>query len=407
MINTAFSQIQFDSVSTARFYNTFDSTLTISHTCSGTNRVLVVSVMSCGGVFGSGIVSSVTYDGTNMNLIVNDSVIPGLYAHNTCWYLSNPTSGTHSIIVKFADKARSAIVGAFSFNGANTSSPIGALISSSANGPSVSLPITTTKANSIIVDFVGSTNGVVNTPIVIDTNQIVKYNLDVPSNDIEGAGGYRHTTTIGTFTFSQSGYSGGAPLFGTALELIESPASSLPIIVSPTYSSITDSSAILGGNITSNGGCSIISRGICWGTTSTTLTNCVNDIGLSTGPFTMTISGLPYNTVIYYKAFVSNCVGTSYTSIDNFTTNQPIVGISETIFDNSILLFPNPSNGQFTLVLPSDNAEIVITDIIGKQLMTKKINEKSINIELDKNGLYIIYISTNHGTITRRLTVNR
>ena len=50
-------------------------------------------------------------------------------------------------------------------------------------------------------------------------------------------------------------------------EIIE-PVATLPIITTTACSSITVNSAISGGNITSDGGATITSRGVCWSTNS-------------------------------------------------------------------------------------------------------------------------------------------
>lgn len=409
----SFSQLHFDSISTAKFYNNFNlgsSTVTLQHTCSGTNRVLVVSVMSAGGVSGTygwgyARIKSLTYNGINLNQIVNDSVVGGLLAHNTCWYLSNPPTGTHNIVVKYTDYASSALIVAFSFNGVNTTNPIGANNSLYTITEDISLPITTTAANSIIVDFVGCTNGSSNKTILIDSNQTLKYNTDAQANDIEGAGGYRQVSAKNLYSFYQTGYSGGVPLLGTAIEIIASPTNNLPIIGSPTYESITSNSATLGGNITSNSGCAIISRGVCWGLSPTAVNNCVTDTGFSTGVFRQVVSGLPSNSVIYYKAFASNCVGTSFTTLDNFTTNQAS-GITQIEPNDKLIIIPNPSNGNFKLYIPILNSEILITNLIGEEILKYKSLDIISELKIEKQGVYFLYISNDYGTTVRKIEIN-
>jgi hypothetical protein len=74
---------------------------------------------------------------------------------------------------------------------------------------------------------------------------------------------------------------------------------------------------------------------------------------------------------------------------------------------NYVSVFPNPNNGQFSISLPKDDAEITITDILGRQILKKQATQKTINLQLDNKGVYIIYVTTKQGTATRKLFVNR
>jgi Secretion system C-terminal sorting domain len=70
-------------------------------------------------------------------------------------------------------------------------------------------------------------------------------------------------------------------------------------------------------------------------------------------------------------------------------------------------LYPNPTSGQFTVELQSDNATITVTDILGQQILKTQTTEKITNLQLDNNGIYIVYVTTTQGTTTRKLIVNR
>ena len=77
--------------------------------------------------------------------------------------------------------------------------------------------------------------------------------------------------------------------------------------------SITGNSMIVGGTISSDGGVSVTSRGVCWATTSTPTTNSNKlVIGSGTGTFSATISTLTPNTLYYFRAYAINSQGTAY-----------------------------------------------------------------------------------------------
>ena len=94
----------------------------------------------------------------------------------------------------------------------------------------------------------------------------------------------------------------------------------VPTVTSPTSSSVSYNSAVVGGNITSNGGSPITSRGIVWGTSPSPRGNVTPEGGTSTGVFTFTVSGFPTGTLIYFAAYAANSIGTGYSADGTFTT---------------------------------------------------------------------------------------
>ena len=92
-------------------------------------------------------------------------------------------------------------------------------------------------------------------------------------------------------------------------------------ITTMAASGITASSATSGGNITSDGGSTITSRGICFNTSpNPTTSNYKNTEGNGTGMFASSLIGLTAGTTYYVKAFAINSSGTSYGNEINFTT---------------------------------------------------------------------------------------
>ena len=88
--------------------------------------------------------------------------------------------------------------------------------------------------------------------------------------------------------------------------------------------SITATTAILGGNVTLVGGGTVTSRGVCISTDLNPTINDTNDvhfeIGTGVGAFTETFTGFLANTLYHVRAFATNSEGTVYGEDKVFTT---------------------------------------------------------------------------------------
>lgn len=102
-------------------------------------------------------------------------------------------------------------------------------------------------------------------------------------------------------------------------------------ITTTAATSVTASSAIVGGNISADGGAAITARGICWAKTENPTTSGSHSTdGTGTGSFTHTLQQLELNTTYYYRAYATNTCGTTYGTQKSFTTTNglPIVTIN-------------------------------------------------------------------------------
>ncbi|MEI7981839.1 MAG: FISUMP domain-containing protein, partial [Bacteroidota bacterium] len=93
------------------------------------------------------------------------------------------------------------------------------------------------------------------------------------------------------------------------------------VITSP-ISNITQTTAISGGNITSDGGSPVAARGVCWSTSlNPTIADNFTSDGTGLGTFTSSITGLMPNTHYFLRAYATNGFGTGYGSELSFTTS--------------------------------------------------------------------------------------
>ena len=94
-----------------------------------------------------------------------------------------------------------------------------------------------------------------------------------------------------------------------------------PIVTTGSASSVTVSSATVAGNVTSDGGATVTTRGICYATTQNPTTSSSKvAVGTGTGSFSANLSGLAASTTYYARAYATNSVGTSYGAQVSFTT---------------------------------------------------------------------------------------
>ena len=113
------------------------------------------------------------------------------------------------------------------------------------------------------------------------------------------------------------------------------PLISFATVTTNAITSITQTTAICGGNITSEGGSTVTDRGVCWNTTGSPTPADNHTFNLSvTGSFTANLTGLTANTTYYARAYASNNAGTAYGNERTFTTEQSI-GLP-TLTSNSI-----------------------------------------------------------------------
>ena len=95
----------------------------------------------------------------------------------------------------------------------------------------------------------------------------------------------------------------------------------LPVLTTTEVSVIRSTTATSGGNITSDGGSSVIARGVCWSTkASPTIADNKTDDGGGIGSFTSSITGLTAGTTYFVRAYATTSAGTGYGSAYQITT---------------------------------------------------------------------------------------
>ena len=170
--------------------------------------------------------------------------------------------------------------------------------------------------------------------------------IALPTRTSDGIG-------TGTFTSYFTGLSVGTHYFvkayatnsaGTAYgdELEFDTQTPTPPLVSTTaISNIKNFTATGGGNVISDGGSTVLERGVVWSTSAnpTTALPTKTSNGGGTGTFISNLTGLTPSTLYYVRAYARNAYGTSYgpefitfttITLPSVTTKTPITGIGAT-----------------------------------------------------------------------------
>ncbi len=85
------------------------------------------------------------------------------------------------------------------------------------------------------------------------------------------------------------------------------------------------------------------------------------------------------------------------------------MGITENNSETDFKIYPNPSNGTFTIDTKENDYKLFITDILGAIVYQSEIKNVKSEIDLSKqpNGIYFINIKTEKGTSVQKLIIQK
>ena len=108
------------------------------------------------------------------------------------------------------------------------------------------------------------------------------------------------------------------------------PESTLLVVTTGVVTQITETTAVAGGNVTSDGGASVTERGVVYGTSENPTTANSKVVGGSgTGTFTCNLADLQEGTTYYVRAYAVNSQGTAYGEQVSFTTLEEVSATPE------------------------------------------------------------------------------
>jgi uncharacterized protein (TIGR02145 family) len=147
---------------------------------------------------------------------------------------------------------------------------------------------------------------------------------DSHTSDGNGAGSFTSNITgltpntlyhVRAYATNKVGTAYGADISFTTTPIV------VPTLTTVAVTSITATTAISGGNITSDGNGAITAKGVCWAlTTGPTITNSLTTDSTGSASFVSNLSGLTSGVIYYVRAYATNSAGTAYGNEITFTT---------------------------------------------------------------------------------------
>lgn len=146
--------VAFDAFSTPASFSSYVDSLTWAHTCSGSDRVLIVGIVGLSDVPPPHDVVSVTYNGVAMTKIGEQD---NAGVHTELWRLVAPATGANNVVITLDGSFDTSwLIGmAKSFTGVDQTTPIDVHGGAVDTVNAVSRSLTTTGANEMLIDVGG------------------------------------------------------------------------------------------------------------------------------------------------------------------------------------------------------------------------------------------------------------
>jgi len=174
------------------------SPITVSHTTSGANRLMLVGI-SVWGLVGVEGVSSIKYNNVDLTLVGTESPI----SEERVWLykLKAPDTGTHDLVVTFsAPPVDGAVVGVITFTGVDQTTPLGTYAGNTGNSNEASVNVSSASGE-LVFDTIFVYSGSAATVGALQTQR-----WNETQNDAVGTGSTEPGAATVTMSWDFSGY---------------------------------------------------------------------------------------------------------------------------------------------------------------------------------------------------------
>ena len=110
--------------------------------------------------------------------------------------------------------------------------------------------------------------------------------------------------------------------------------------------------------------------------------------------FTKDITAGEHTFMWSYEKNLSGTSGSDCVWIDDivFPATCVILNVEQYVGENQNAIYPNPCNGQFTVLLSEDNSNVTVFNALGQVVMQRNGVSESLQMELQGKGLYFVQI---------------
>ena len=133
---------------------------------------------------------------------------------------------------------------------------------------------------------------------------------------------------------------------------------------------------------------------------------------LATAPIVYSMPGTAATLSMYFKTqldFAQPTFGTRFLVDDVSLTGTS--GTLETNTFDLVSIYPNPSNGRFTVFNETTNSDelITVTNVLGLIVFRAKSQKSKTMIDLSgqPDGMYIVEVSNENARVTKRISINK
>ncbi len=216
--------------------------ITWSHTCSGSDRLLVVGVAF--SQTDTGVTTTVTYNGVSMTSLGKAHTNNQTSGFVELFYLVAPATGTNTVSYT-ASTSGDLGGGSVSFTGVDQTTPVANTATNFGTGTSVSLSVTNTSGN-MVVDAMASGSD------IFSSSQTIRWNLFLNNNGAAGNSAQSTSTSTGSVSMGYTIASDWWGIIGTSVQAV----SAVPTVTTDSVANIDGSTATGNGTVVSDGGSS-------------------------------------------------------------------------------------------------------------------------------------------------------
>lgn len=166
------------------------SSISWSHTCSGTKGLLIVAVSFDRASGGTPDVTGITYNGVAMTVLEVD--LGSQNGRLSVWYLVNPDNGANTVEVTWDGSVTNIRTASRNFNGVHQTVPLGTHVPTTGGNNAPTATVTDAVSNGLVVDCLNvHGGGVSQRTFSIACSQTQQYNVTAPTGGNGHGGSYK------------------------------------------------------------------------------------------------------------------------------------------------------------------------------------------------------------------------